>query len=134
MYLPRLRQWREAQGETQGQLGERAGVALHTVHRIESGLPTTPPTARKLADALGVSVADLIEEPPVPLGGASEARRLGHKPGTTGQRESKDMWTQIVADSVAHISEVLAEYGEVTLRVSDDGEEVVLSTRENSRD
>jgi len=67
LYLPRLREWREAQGETQGTLGKSAGVALHTVHRIETGAPTTPPTARKLAEALGVSVADLVEEPPIPL-------------------------------------------------------------------
>ena len=67
MYLPRLREWREAQGETQGTLGKGAGVALHTVHRIETGAPTTPPTARKLAEALGVSVADLVEKPPIPL-------------------------------------------------------------------
>jgi transcriptional regulator with XRE-family HTH domain len=67
LYLPRLREWREAQGETQGTLGKSAGVALHTVHRIETGAPTTPPTARKLAEALGVSVADLVEKPPVPL-------------------------------------------------------------------
>jgi transcriptional regulator with XRE-family HTH domain len=67
---PRLREWREAMGETQATLGERSGVAEHTISRIEHGASLRPTTARKLADALGVAVADLMERPPVPLGEA----------------------------------------------------------------
>jgi transcriptional regulator with XRE-family HTH domain len=64
---PRLREWREAMGETQATLGERSGVAEHTISRIEHGASLRPTTARKLADALGVAVADLMERPPIPL-------------------------------------------------------------------
>jgi transcriptional regulator with XRE-family HTH domain len=84
---PRLREWREAMGETQATLGERSGVAEHTISRIEHGASLRPTTARKLADALGVAVADLMERPPVPLGDA---------PQGTGQPERKgpdqDVW------------------------------------------
>jgi hypothetical protein len=40
----------------------------------------TPPTARKIAEALGVAVADLLERPPVPLGEApQETGRSGEE-------------------------------------------------------
>jgi transcriptional regulator with XRE-family HTH domain len=64
---PRLREWREAMGETQVTLAEKSGVAEHTISRIEHGASLRPTTARKLADALDVAVADLLERPPVPL-------------------------------------------------------------------
>ena len=72
MKTPRLREWRETMGETQATLGERSGVAEHTISRIEHGASLRPTTARKLADALGVAVADLMERPPVPLGDAPQ--------------------------------------------------------------
>lgn len=68
MKTPRLKEWREARGETQVTLAERSGVAEHTISRIEHGAFLRPSTARKLADALNVSVADLMEKPSVPLG------------------------------------------------------------------
>ena len=75
MKTPRLREWREAMGETQATLGERSGVAEHTISRIEHGASLRPTTARKLADALGVAVADLMERPPVPLAEVPEEER-----------------------------------------------------------
>jgi transcriptional regulator with XRE-family HTH domain len=75
---PRLREWREAMGETQATLGERSGVAEHTISRIEHGASLRPTTARKLADALGVAVADLMERPPVPLGDAPQGTGSPH--------------------------------------------------------
>ena len=65
MKTPRLREWREAMGETQVTLADKSGVAEHTISRIEHGASLRPTTARKLADALGVAVADLMESPPV---------------------------------------------------------------------
>jgi transcriptional regulator with XRE-family HTH domain len=62
---PRLREWREAMGETQVTLADKSGVAEHTISRIEHGASLRPTTARKLADALGVAVTDLMESPPV---------------------------------------------------------------------
>ena len=65
MKIPRLRDWREAMGETQVTLADKSGVAEHTISRIEHGASLRPTTARKLADALGLAVADLMESPPV---------------------------------------------------------------------
>ena len=78
MKTPRLREWREAMGETQATLGERSGVAEHTISRIEHGASLRPTTARKLADALGVAVADLMERPPVPLDEAPQEEAGRH--------------------------------------------------------
>jgi transcriptional regulator with XRE-family HTH domain len=69
----RLREWREAQGQTQTELGERAGVAGHTISRIESGASLHPSTARKLAGALGVEVVDLMKNPPALVGNFPKA-------------------------------------------------------------
>ena len=67
MYLARTKEWREAQGLTQRELAAKAAISEVTIARLETGHSTTPPTARKIATALGVSVADLLERPPVPL-------------------------------------------------------------------
>ncbi|HLM76864.1 MAG TPA: helix-turn-helix transcriptional regulator [Rubrobacteraceae bacterium] len=70
MQLPRTREWREAAGLTQRQLSEESGVAKGTIVRIENGESATPRTAKKVADTLNISVTDLLESPPVPLGQA----------------------------------------------------------------
>lgn len=62
MLIPQLRKWRERQGLTQKELAERAGVSPRAVAGYETGDGTRPNTARKLADALDVDVADLMEE------------------------------------------------------------------------
>jgi len=79
--LARTKEWRESHGLTQRELAAEAGVGEVTVARIETGASVTPPTARKIAEALGVAVADLLERPPVPLADAPEA-------GLTGQAEA----------------------------------------------
>jgi transcriptional regulator with XRE-family HTH domain len=71
--LARTKEWRESHGLTQRELAAVAGVGEVTVARIEAGASVTPPTARKVAGALGVSVADLLERPPVPLAEVPEA-------------------------------------------------------------
>jgi transcriptional regulator with XRE-family HTH domain len=65
--LARTKEWRESHGLTQRELAAEAGVGEVTVARIETGASVTPSTARKIAEALGVAVADLLERPPVPL-------------------------------------------------------------------
>ena len=62
--LPELRIRR---GWSQGDLGREAGVRSDTVSSIERGRHAPrPSTLRKLAEALGVEVADLFREPEVP--------------------------------------------------------------------
>jgi ribosome-binding protein aMBF1 (putative translation factor) len=60
--LPLVRAWREHLGLTQQQVAERAGMRQPALARIEQG-ESTPraATLRRLAAALGVSVAQLAE-------------------------------------------------------------------------
>jgi transcriptional regulator with XRE-family HTH domain len=75
--LGRLREWREARGLTQDELAHEAAVGPKTIARIELGDSVRTTTARKVADAIGVSVADLMRNPPVPLAGTREASHPG---------------------------------------------------------
>jgi transcriptional regulator with XRE-family HTH domain len=62
--LPRLRKVREQRGWSQGVLAEKADVSRDSISNYETGQRDAyPATARKLADALGVSVAELEEKP-----------------------------------------------------------------------
>jgi len=71
MKLARTREWRESRGLTQREVADLAGVSEVTVIRVEMGHDVFPATARKIAGALDVQVADLLGAPPVPLGGAA---------------------------------------------------------------
>lgn len=59
-----LRALRETAGLTQKQLAAAAGVRLATLSELETGTTTDPrlSTLAKLADALGVKVADLLAD------------------------------------------------------------------------
>lgn len=64
--LPKSRAWREAKGLTRQELAEAAGLSPQTLAGYESGRDARPNNARKLADALGVEVAELMEESQLP--------------------------------------------------------------------
>lgn len=56
-----LQQIRKKAFLTQAQLSEKSGIARETIARIETGKAApTINTARKLADALGVTIDDLV--------------------------------------------------------------------------
>jgi transcriptional regulator with XRE-family HTH domain len=60
--VPRLRTLRLRAALTQRELAERAQLTPSTVHRLENKLQEVrPSTLRKLARALGVKPADLID-------------------------------------------------------------------------
>ncbi len=65
---------RRAKGLSQRELAKRANVSPATVYEVEVGRRPQPrgSTLRKLADALDVTVADLLEEMPNPKVEASE--------------------------------------------------------------
>jgi transcriptional regulator with XRE-family HTH domain len=75
MRLERLREWRESRGLTQRELASEADVGEVTVARAEAGISVRPNTAHKMANVMGVAVADLMERPPVPLAEAPPAGR-----------------------------------------------------------
>jgi transcriptional regulator with XRE-family HTH domain len=61
-----VRMWRRARGLSQRGLGAAAGIAPAMVHKLESGSIGDPrlSTCRKLAEALGVVLVDLLEKSP----------------------------------------------------------------------
>ncbi len=58
-----IKKYREKKGISQDKLSKLAGVTLHTITKIESGATPDPriETVKKIAQALGVSVEDLIK-------------------------------------------------------------------------
>jgi len=84
MRLERLREWRESRGLTQRELASEADVGEVTVARAEAGISVRPNTAHKMANVMGVAVADLMERPPVPLGEAPQ------EPGQSGQEWARE--------------------------------------------
>ena len=62
MKVPRLRYYRERRGLTQRELAEVAGVARRSIAGWELGESIRPGLARRVAEALGVEVANLCEE------------------------------------------------------------------------
>jgi len=63
IYLPDLRSARQRQGLTQRQLASLAGIGQGTVCKLETlQRGAYPQTLQKLAAALGVPPADLVED------------------------------------------------------------------------
>ncbi len=62
MKLPRLKEVRELHGWSQARLAEESAVSRDSISNYETGQREAwPATAKKLADALNVEIADLIE-------------------------------------------------------------------------
>jgi transcriptional regulator with XRE-family HTH domain len=59
-----IKKYREKKGISQDKLSKLAGITLHTITKIESGATPDPriETVKKIADALGVSVDDLLKD------------------------------------------------------------------------
>jgi transcriptional regulator with XRE-family HTH domain len=62
--LPGLRAWRVKRLLTQQALSDAAGTSVATVARIERGYPASALSAERLAQALGLTVAQLESEAP----------------------------------------------------------------------
>jgi transcriptional regulator with XRE-family HTH domain len=61
---PSLRYWRTKRALLQRELAQRASVDLGTVQRLERDLPAKLDTVRRLAEALHVDPATLMDQPP----------------------------------------------------------------------
>jgi len=59
-----IKKYRAKLGISQDKLSKLAGITLHTITKIESGATPDPriETVKKIADALGVSIDDLMEK------------------------------------------------------------------------
>jgi transcriptional regulator with XRE-family HTH domain len=62
--LTRLKAIRERKALTQAELAQKAGINRVTLARIETGAQPYPATTRKLAEALGVEPAELMDPLP----------------------------------------------------------------------
>ncbi|MBL7058577.1 helix-turn-helix transcriptional regulator [Patescibacteria group bacterium] len=58
-----IKKYRKKLGISQDVLSKRANLAFHTIAKIEAGTTPDPriDTVKKIADALGVSLDDLME-------------------------------------------------------------------------
>jgi transcriptional regulator with XRE-family HTH domain len=62
-YVRKVRPIRERKALSQQELADLAGVSKNTIHRLERGVSQAQPrTLRKLAAALKLDPADLIDE------------------------------------------------------------------------
>jgi len=101
-----------------------------TVARVETGASVSPPTARKLAEALDVSVADLLERPPVPLAEASQ--ETGHTEAEVEeeQRPDDEVTRRRIYSGLAEARALLLEStAELWDRLLDRGEDNVDTLR-----
>jgi transcriptional regulator with XRE-family HTH domain len=62
--VPALRAWRRDAGFTQQTLAAEASISRETLIRIEAGRPAVPAVIQRLANALGISPAMLLQPPP----------------------------------------------------------------------
>ncbi|MCE7898254.1 MAG: hypothetical protein DPW11_01805 [bacterium] len=58
-----IKKYRKRAGISQDQLSKKSDLAFHTIAKIEAGSTPNPTieTAKKIADALGVSLDDLMK-------------------------------------------------------------------------
>src|SRR5215203_243244 len=93
----RLRVLRAQQGLSLTEASEKIGVNRHTLRDLELGKREPyGPTIRKIAEGYAVPVAQLFEEPAVPLADAPEA-------GLTGQAEAAKLHRPSVQGSLIAI-------------------------------
>jgi transcriptional regulator with XRE-family HTH domain len=106
--LARTKEWREAHGLTQRELAAEAGVGEVTVARVETGSSVAPPTARKIAKALDVSVADLLERPPVPLAEAPQESGHGSGPPQVSHEELAELGVTATDAELRQLNDTMA--------------------------
>jgi XRE family transcriptional regulator of biofilm formation len=62
MLAKRVKEYRRQKGLTQQKLAEKTGLSFNTITKIEQGIGKSPTldTLNKLADALNVSIDELV--------------------------------------------------------------------------
>ncbi len=102
MKLPRLKEVRELHGWSQAKLAEESDVSRDSISNYETGQREAwPATAKKLADTLGVEIADLealAEEPA--LAGKADA------PKEAGPEDEQTPGSLIDAEVLANMAEL----------------------------
>src|SRR5215210_3964911 len=112
--IPNLRELRELHGLTQKELADVSSVSLRSVAGYEGGAHARPNTARKLAQALNVEVADLVGATSYPKASASS------QPSFNGlleeERRAQDLgvWKSYLSRRVEWYEKVLQMSREVS--------------------
>jgi transcriptional regulator with XRE-family HTH domain len=115
--IPNLREVRELRGLTQKELAGVSGVSLRSVAGYEGGAQVRPNTARKLAQALNVEVADLAEASSYPK---AQAPPSPEQPSFNGLLEEErrtqhlGVWTRYLRQRVEWCEKVLQKSPEDT--------------------
>jgi transcriptional regulator with XRE-family HTH domain len=99
MRLERLRYAREQVGYSQQELADKSGVSQHTISEIELGRRKPHGrTLRKLAEVLGVEVADLLGGPARPLAKAPPSQEKLFNNGVL-EEERRTAWEDAVENA-----------------------------------
>jgi transcriptional regulator with XRE-family HTH domain len=113
LQIPRLRQWREFRGLTQKDLAATSGVSVRSIAGYEAGAGIRVTTARKLAKALDIEVADFyaVREPQSPLAQApsSQAKLFNNGPFAVGRRSVLAPWASYARRMADHIRGLAAD-------------------------
>jgi transcriptional regulator with XRE-family HTH domain len=100
--LPRLKEVRELHGWSQAKLAEESDVSRDSISNYETGQREAwPATAKKLADALHVEIADL-REPARELATSGKAEALGET-GLAGADPSSRLINAAVLEEIAEL-------------------------------
>jgi transcriptional regulator with XRE-family HTH domain len=112
----RIRAARKTAGLSQEELARRAGMSLKGMSYIERGHIEDPhySSLSKIADALGVSVGELLEDPHVPKAPAPTSPQLGaEEPGE--ERRIFDVVRELVTRQLEEDRQAIARAGESEL-------------------
>lgn len=113
MQIPNLRELRELHGLTQKELADTSGVSLRSVAGYEGGAQVRPNTARKLAQALNVEVADLVGVESYPK---AEAPPSPEQPNFNGllEEERRGGASRLLDGLIAHVAETAERWSRET--------------------
>ncbi len=112
-----LREFRRRKGWSQKDLANESGVGQDTISSIETGThEPRPSTLRKLAEALGVEVADFFREPAFPKAPAREAgpHRTDAPPRASKER-LEEYFDRVSDEEVAYLNYTLADFWRLAL-------------------
>ena len=112
--MERLKRLRAEKRLSQARLAARAELDPSTVNQIERGArEASPATLRKLADALGVSLADLLEESPKAPAPSPETTPVTALPDAEGRVDYRQLYLEKRQEHIDLIKEIIDEASEV---------------------
>lgn len=89
-FSERLKSLREERGLTQVQLGNLSGISTRMIQKYESGSRPQVDSAQKLAEALKISVSELLGE------SGTLVAEAGEKYGTRGAKQAEQLMSEVI--------------------------------------